>query len=241
MILREEPIVSSHRRSAVFAGLIAGLCLLPPAAGADVAGDANRTRIELSTTEDYVVPATQLRAELAASAERDDPARAAAAVNASLQWASGILAKDPAVHWQNTGYQSLRVEVDKRPLWRVTGSLQLEAAPTLLGPLLAHLQARLQIVSTQFVARAADHEEAERRAAAKALHTWRERAREACTALGLRWGGIESVRLSDRWQDNEPRPLVFAAARAGNPPAIPLGEGRKSGQVEVAGSAWCHP
>lgn len=75
MILREEPIVSSHRRSAVFAGLIAGLCLLPPAAGADVASDANRTRIELSTTEDYVVPATQLRAELAASAERDDPDR----------------------------------------------------------------------------------------------------------------------------------------------------------------------
>ncbi|MGC9238925.1 MAG: SIMPL domain-containing protein [Acidithiobacillus sp.] len=232
-------MVPSYRPSAVLGGLVVGLFLLSTAAWGDGAGDQDRTRIELSTTEDYSVPATLLQAELSASADRDDPASAAASVNASLQWASRILAKEPAVHWQNVGYRSFRVEVDKRSLWRVSGSLMVEAAPSLLGPLLAQLQTRLQIVSTQFVASPAAHEQAEKRAATQALQAWRKRAEEACTALGLRWGGIDSVRLSDRWQDSGPRPVIFAAARSSTPPEIPMGEGHKAGQVEVAGSAWC--
>jgi len=226
--------------SLILGGFAAALPMLSAASG-DTVGDRDRTRIELATTVDYIVPATRMKAELSASAEQGDPAQAAAQVNAALQWASRILAKDPALHWQNTGYQSVRVEVDKRSLWRVAGSLRVEARPALLGPLLAELQQRLQLVSMQFVASPGDHDRVEKQAANQALQAWRTRAKEACTALGLRWGGIESVRLSDRWQDSGPRPVVFAAARASTPPEVPLGEGRASGQVEVMGSAWCHP
>jgi len=193
-------------------------------------------QISLHLDESFRVPATELHAELAAEAQAPHAADAAQQVNEKLRWAEKELATTPQIHWQLGNYASERLADGKG--WQLRGELQLHAAPSILLPVLATLQSRLQLLSLQTLPSAANIRAAEAQARKELLQRFRSDAESACSDLGLGWGGIERVEL--RSSAIQPTPRVMGPALLATMPApVSAGNAESQWQSTLEGVAFC--
>ena len=214
-------------------GLLALACCIAPTAWADAQNSL--PQVELRLVQKYTVPNSELIAQLRATAEQPQASSAASVVNEDLRWAERQLAAYPQIHWQLAGYSSSR-QSDKD--WQVAGDLSLRADPQVLLPVLATLQSRLQLHSLQSEAAASTIATAQRQASTAVLHRFVEDARNACTALGLSWSGVERVSIQSAVPVQPIAPVFLAAERA-VPAPVEMGHSESHGQIDLTGTAFC--
>jgi len=206
-------------------------CCIAPTASADTQNSL--PQVELRLTQKYTVANSELIAQLQATAEKPQASSAASVVNEDLRWAEQQLAAYPQIHWQLAGYSSNR-QSDKD--WRVAGDLSLRADPKVLLPVLATLQSRLQLRSLRSEAAASAIATAQRQASTTVLHRFIEDARNACTALGLSWSGVERVSIQSGVPVQPIAPVFLGPERA---VPVAMGHSESHGQIDLTGTAFC--
>lgn len=194
--------------------------------------------ISMHASATYSVPETKISVSLGAQGTARSAAQAAYLLNQKILWAENQLSRSSQIHWHLTGYNSQSV----KKKWIVSGNLRVTGAPSVVFPITANLQSRLQVSHLHFYAPAKAIRLARTKAQGIALRNFRKQGEAVCQDLGLSWLGIRSVQLG--WSAPVfphpwlPRPMVMMARAV---PA-PIERGNitsTTGKVTVSGTVLC--
>lgn len=186
--------------------------------------------LALEASADTQAPRQRLVLSLSASAEGQDPAALAEAVNRSMEWALDQV-REP-IEANTTDYQTRRVTRKGETVsWHVSQRLRLASMDDkALLALAGRLQGRMEVTAMEYEVSTAARDEAVERLIPQVIAAFEKRAEIAARAYRGHCHVLEEASLGT--DADRPYPVFRAAAMEamGEAPGAPAGEG---GRAEI--------